>query len=512
MDPRPFSRVEVAVLEANAVARGVSIEQLMENAGRVVAEEAHRRLPPPPSPVGIVCGMGNNGGDGLAAAAFLSSMGHEVRLWTLEDPARIHSDAARSRFQRVQNLPFRKVGPPLLQDLQGLPLLIDAMLGTGGKGELRDACRSAVQRIEESQVPVLSIDLPTGLGSSTVLPAKWTVSLEVPKEGMEAPECGEVILRSIGMPSAAYEETGPGEFALFPVPGAKTRKSDSGRVVIVGGGPYAGAPYLAGMAALRGGADMVFAIVPTGVADVVQSYSPELIVRSVGPGRAFEEHDVDRLADLVISLRPTAVLLGNGAGNAPSTVAALRGLLGRMLPRCPVVLDADGLRAISGAAAGSSQERGAHRLLLTPNRRELARLRDEEEQTNPPPLSVEQISETARSLGVCLLAKGPLDVISDGTMTKVNRVHHPSMVVGGAGDVLAGLAVSLLARGLTPYQSARLASYWLGKASLEAFARQSYSVLPMDLVQQMGRTLHQGLAVLTAESDPAAPRGPPVHE
>jgi ADP-dependent NAD(P)H-hydrate dehydratase / NAD(P)H-hydrate epimerase len=504
MAGRPYSRVEVAVLEANAVARGVSIEQLMENAGRVVAEEAHRHLPPPPAPVGIVCGMGNNGGDGLAAAHFLSQMGYQVRLWTLEDPSRIHSDAARSRYQRVAGLPGRRIGPPSLSDLQGLPLLIDAILGTGGKGELREATRLAVERIEESQVPILSIDLPTGLGTSTPLSAKWTVALEVRKEGMDAPACGEIVVRSIGMPSAAYEETGPGEFALFPVPSPTTRKSDSGRVVIIGGGPYAGAPYLAARAALRGGADMVFAVVPTGVADVVQGYSPEVIVRSVGAGRSFDEHDVDRLADTVASLRPSAVLMGNGAGNAPTTIAAMRGLLPRLLARYPVVLDADGLRALSGTAAGSSEERGAHRLLATPNRKELARLRGEEEDLPPPPLTVEEVTSTAKSLGVCLLAKGPVDVISDGEETKVNRTHHPAMVVGGAGDVLAGLAVSLVARGLTPFQAARLAGYWLGRASQDLFPHKSYSILPTDLAEQLAPTLHQGLHALRGAPPPGA--------
>lgn len=498
---RPLEAREVQVLEVNAVARGVSIDQLMESAGHAVAEEAAAHLPPPPAALGVVCGLGNNGGDGLAAAAVLASQGYQPRIWLVGDPSGLRTSAARRRWDLVSGLRYVKVGPPTSSDLQGLPLVIDAMLGTGGHGPPREPYRTAVQQISTSGVPVLSVDLPTGHGSSAALRARWTVALETLKEGMEGPVCGEVAVRSIGMPAEAHLETGVGELALFPTPEASTRKSDSGRIAVIGGGPYAGAPFLAAMAALRAGADMVFVVVPGGIADLVQGYSPELIVRSVGEGRRFTEDDVPALAETVGAVRATSVLVGNGAGEAPETVAGLEKFLQWVLPGHPCVVDADGLRVLSHRAGRPFPGQSPSKLLLTPNLRELSHLvpggtRKEDA------IGQEEIRRAAARLRATLLVKGPVDTISDGEETKLNRTHHPAMVVGGAGDVLAGVCASLLARGLSAFQAGRLATYWTGRASLEAFERVSYGLLPSDLLGQLGPALRRGLEELRRLTDP----------
>ncbi|MDE1819867.1 MAG: NAD(P)H-hydrate dehydratase [Euryarchaeota archaeon] len=504
MADRPLGPEEVEVLEANAVARGMTIDHLMDNAGHVVAEEAKLHLPPPPSPVGILCGLGNNGGDGLAAASVLAAEGYQPRVWLLGEPSKIRTAAARRRWDLVAGLRYVRQGVPSVSDLKGLPVVVDAMLGSGGKGEPREPYKSAVEALAASGTKVLSVDLPTGLGSPLSVRAVWTVALEVRKQGMDNSACGEVTVRSIGMPPEAHRETGVGEFAFFPIPPPSVRKSDAGRVVVVGGGPYAGAPYLAGMGALRGGADMVFVVVPGGIQDTVQGYSPELIVRGVGRGRAFTSEDTAALQKLVESIRPTALLVGNGLGDAPETLTAVERLLGWALPSMRCAVDADGLRVLPRRAQRPFAAQSPDRLLLTPNRREFVHLSDVEGRAYEEP-SEEDVRRNARRLEATLLVKGPTDLISDGESYKLNRTHHPAMVVGGAGDVLAGLSTSLLARGLSPYTAARLSSFWLGRASLEAFDRVSHALLPTDLLLSLGPALKRGLDELRRVTDPGRP-------
>ncbi len=507
MVARPLDPREVQVLEANAVARGVSIDQLMDNAGHAVAAEASRHLPPPPAAVGIVCGLGNNGGDGLAAASVLASQGYQPRIWLIGEPGKLRTVAARRRWDLVSGFRYVKAGAPTAADLRGLPLVIDAMLGTGGRGPPREPYHSAIEEIVSSGVPVLSVDLPTGLGSTTALRARWTVALEVLKEGMDGPACGEVTVSSIGMPPEAHRETGVGEMALFPVPSPGTRKSDSGRVVVVGGGPYAGAPFLAGMGALRAGADMVIVLVPGAVADIVQGYSPQLIVRAVGRGAQFTEEDSTELAELTSKARPTAVLVGNGIGESPETLGGLEKFLQWALPSYPCAVDADGLRVLSHRGGRPFPGQSATRLLLTPNLREFAHLASPDARASEAP-GEEDVRRTAARLRATVLVKGAVDVVSDGEETKVNRTHHPAMVVGGAGDVLAGVTTSLLARGLSPFQAGRLATYWTGRAAVEAFERVSYGLLPSDLLDQLGPALKRGLEELRRISDPGRPVSP----
>jgi len=464
----------------------------MESAGQVVAEEARRHLPPPPAPVGIVVGSGNNGGDGLAAAYYLNLNGHPPRIWLLSPPSELHSEMARAMWRRVAAFPGLKVGVPKVSELSDLPLLVDAMIGTGGEGELRQPYRGAVAEINASGVDVLSIDLPTGLGTSTPLQARWTVSLEVLKEGMDHPSVGEVTVRSIGIPLEAKEETGPGEFHFFPRPGPNARKGSQGRLVVVGGGPYPGAPTLAALASLKAGVDMIFLVVPGGVADVVQGYSPEVIVRGVGHGRTFQEEEASALWGLVQTLRPDALLVGNGVGTDPSTVVALEEFLEQALARVPVALDADGLRVIGQRQGAPFRDQDARRLLLTPNIREYAHLKDPRAPALAP-VEPAEVRALARQLRATLLVKGATDWISDGLAVWANRTHHPAQVVGGAGDTLAGVAASLMARGLTPAQSARLATYWAGTAALRLFRRTSYGMTPLALSDELPAALAEGL-------------------
>jgi ADP-dependent NAD(P)H-hydrate dehydratase / NAD(P)H-hydrate epimerase len=478
------------VIEANAVALGVSIETLMENAGRAVAEEAARRLKGPSDAIAVVAGTGNNGGDGFAAIHYLEQWGFSPDLWTVAPPGEIRSSPARRCFERIAPTTRVRVGIPRPQDLAGYSLLIDALLGTGQHGEPRPPIRDAVLALAGSAVPILSVDEPTGLGSPVAVHPRWTVALESVKDGMTPDTSGEIIVRPIGIPPAAVNETGPGVFLFYPLPQQKARSPRSGRVLVVGGGPYTGAPALAGLAILRAGAERAVIAAPQPAAGLIQSYSPTLIVSGVGTDR-FQPSDVPALVHLVDRLHIDAVVVGMGVGDAPESAAAMSDFVGKLRGRSlPLVVDADALGALGSAAPSPAAKAPC---VATPNRHEFdthfVDLRE-----SLPDSRLDAARRIASERGLVLLAKDEVDLLTDGRRGYLNRHHHPAMTVGGTGDVLAGVVGSLVARGVDPLDSARLASYWVGEAGLRAFATRSWGLVATDVIEELPGALKDGLA------------------
>jgi ADP-dependent NAD(P)H-hydrate dehydratase / NAD(P)H-hydrate epimerase len=489
---RPLTSLEMAVVEANAVALGVTIDQLMENAGRAVAEEAMRHLPSPPATPAVVAGPGNNGGDATCAAFYLHQWGYSPEIWLLRPPSEIASRAARRCFDRMERLAPVHVGIPKPDDLASKPLVVDGLLGTGQGGRLRSPVRDAVAAIRASGTPVLSVDVPTGVSDPEGLRPKWTVTLTIPKEEMTAENSGEVVVREIGIPPEAWQRAGPGEFLFLP---RAVRSGDgrrTGRLVVVGGGPYSGAPALAALAALRSGTERATIVSPEGSADRVQGFSPNLVVRAIGTER-FRPTDADEIVEFVRGSHPQAVVLGMGAGNHPETVEALRQVERAIVGSVPLVVDADGL-----AAVPTPEEivgRSGSQLVVTPNAGEYDRYfggvrgGTAAEQR-------ERATAIAAERGIVLLAKGDPDLLSDGHDCFENVHHPPAMTVAGAGDVLAGVTGSLLAQGVYAHHAIRLAPWWCGEAGARVASHKGYGLVASDIVDELPAVLVAALGRL----------------
>lgn len=486
---RPLSSLEMAVVEQNTVALGVTIDALMENAGRATAEEATRHLPPPPVRVAVIAGTGNNGGDGTCAAFYLLQWGYSPEIWLTHPAVEIRSRSAQRCFDRVKNRVPVRVGAPRPEELATIPLVIDALLGTGQSGRLRSPIRDAVLAIRESGAPVLSVDVPTGITDPEGLRPSWTVTFTIPKEEMEEGKVGELTVRDIGMPPNAWQQTGPGEFHFFPAP--KEERGRNGRLVVVGGGPYTGAPALAALAAMRSGAERATVLTPEVAAGAVRGYSPNLIVRPVGSDR-FRLTDVPEILDTVRSAPPDAVVLGMGAGAHPETIEALRSVIVALSPELPLVVDADGLAALPSEGADDSAPTTVAGLVATPNSGEFERIFH-----GPMAGSFEErcaaAERIARERQLTLLVKGSTDILTDGESTIGNTHHHLAMTVGGVGDVLGGVLGSLLAQGVRPLHAARLATYWTGEAGLRAAAVRGYGTLASDVIEELPAALVFGL-------------------
>jgi hydroxyethylthiazole kinase-like uncharacterized protein yjeF len=282
----------------------------MENAGSAVAGLVEERFGTGKR-IAVVCGTGNNGGDGFVAARRLRQR-NEVAVLLAVPPDRIKTDLARETYADVADL----ARPAAAADLSAFDIIVDALFGTGMKGEMREPYRSLIERINASTAALVAIDVPSGLGTDMAVRPAITVTFHDAKEGMDKSNSGEIVVRGIGIPEEAETYVGPGEFAYYPVPRQESHKGENGRVLVIGGGPYTGAPALAGMAAYRVKVDLVHVATPKASFYPVASYSPDLIVHRTS-GDLLTRCDLPQLR--LLAQKVDAVLIGNGLGNSPET-------------------------------------------------------------------------------------------------------------------------------------------------------------------------------------------------
>lgn len=471
-----LTSTRMAAVDRNAAALGVSRKQLMESSGNAVARLV-RDVAGSGSPVAVVAGRGNNGGDAFVAARFLDDFAVTIHL--LGRPESITTELARENWNALQEseVDTRTVADPRSMDLGSAGVIVDGVLGTGITGAPREPERTAIELVNATDATVVSVDVPSGVNADTgeaagvAVDADRVVTFHDLKPGVA--DLDGVTVADIGIPQAAEQFVGPGDLlALAREPAA--HKGDFGRVFVIGGGPYTGAPALAGQAALRAGADLAYVAIPAAIANTVQGYSEDLIV---------EPFHGDRLTPAAIdSLLERAedrdvVILGPGLGDADETREAVLGFLERFEGRA--VIDADALQTVPAAETQAA-------LVCTPHQGELVEMGGPSDEDWRERMT--DVTEFADELGHTLLVKGPYDVVSNGTETRVNRTGNPGMTVGGTGDVLAGLAGAMFAR-LPPVQAASIAAYANGRAGDRVVDERGYGLLATDLLPELPAVL-----------------------
>lgn len=461
----------MAAVDENAAALGVPRKQLMESGGNAVARIV-KDLVEPGARVCIVAGRGNNGGDAFAAARFLD--GYDLRISLLGRAETIATDIARENWDALETADYHteEIRDSSAFDLADPDLVVDAMLGTGISGDLREPEATAARAMGNSTATVLSIDVPSGVDADTgehgteAVDADHVVTFHDSKPGLDALDA-EVRVADIGIPAAAERFVGPGDLAVESDP--HSEKGDSGRVFVIGGGPYTGAPALAAQAALRAGADLSFVAVPQGVFEPVAGYAEDLIVQPYDADRLGPEQ-VDGLLETATKHDDT-VILGPGLGTADETEAAVEKFLAAFEGRA--VVDADALSVVPDIETDAT-------LVCTPNRHELAGMGGPD--VSDLAANADAIESFAADLGHIVLAKAKDDVISDGERTRVSRTGTPGMTVGGTGDVLSGVTAAFLAT-REALDAACVASYVNGLAA-ERLARGN-GLLASELLDEL---------------------------
>ncbi|MCU0631207.1 MAG: NAD(P)H-hydrate dehydratase, partial [Methanoregulaceae archaeon] len=314
----------------------------------------------------------------------------------------------------------------------------------------REPLDTCIAMANESGIPVISADLPT-----PGIRAAWILAFHRPKtRGSEVAD--------IGIPVEAEVFTGPGEVTLLPRRGQMAHKGEGGRVLVIGGGPYQGAPYLAGLGALRAGADIVR------IASPVFEPIPDLIYERLG-GEVINRDHIPRLIEL--ARQSDVIVCGNGLGDASHEVVCA------VAPHCKkAVFDADALR---------QPVPRAEETIYTPHAAEFTRMTGK---TPPPDLAGRGQIVKSLAGGSTILLKGPVDVLSDGTRVKFNRTGTPAMTVGGTGDVLSGVTAALFCH-LPAFDAATVAAYVNGMAGVAAEKATGGGLLASELVNYIPREL-----------------------
>jgi ADP-dependent NAD(P)H-hydrate dehydratase / NAD(P)H-hydrate epimerase len=462
-----LTALESRVLDANSEALGIDVIELMGNAGAQLAHVVSdlRRE----GRILIVCGTGNNGGDGFAAAACLTD--RDVTIALLKPATSIRTAASRYWLSKVK-CPIIQFADCRIEDY---PTVIDCALGTGSSGTVKQPYSDFIDRMHGFRGFILSADIPTGIGTEKAIRPDMTVTFHDLKEGMSPDNCGIIVVTDIGIPERACDLIGPGDMLRYPIPEIDSHKGDNGKVLVVGGGPYTGAPALSAMAAMRVGADLAKIATPESSHDIIASMCPAFTMLKL----AGDVLSGDSIAAVKDAAADGTMLIGPGLGTDPRTLESVRSIVSER--RGGMVIDADAITAVAGMKFNGD-------VVLTPHRKEAERLLG-----HPLTDPSADAAAIASAMGAIVLLKGHVDVITDGSRTRFNDTGTPGMTCGGTGDVLAGAVAGLMSKGMRAFDAACLGAYICGKAGEAAFKTRSYGLMATDVIEMIPSVLAEGL-------------------
>lgn len=509
---------------------GVPSLLLMENAGRAVARIAHGYLanllrddssttspaylwldsiatgapadlrPAPGARIAIVCGTGNNGGDGFAAARHLANWGFELDVFLAGDPGKISGDAAVN-YQAVLKRGIAvnpAEGDGFREALKNADLILDALLGTGLRGEVMEQAATVIESMLDSGAPVISVDIPSGLHSDTgevlgvAVYAEITVTFGAVKPGHllhpGSQHTGRLLVADIGIPTPLLnvnEARGRNIITpqmvrdILPMRPDYSHKGNFGHTGIVAGSVgFSGAACLAALGARAAGSGLTTAAVPEGAYPVVASKLLDCMASPTGRGASFGKEDAQQVLEM--AERWDSVAIGCGMGNTESVREFITELMAGL--DIPYVLDADGLNVL-GEDAERILRNNCDKGVITPHPGEMARLLGttvDWVQSN----RLEAVGRAADDFGVVCVLKGAHTLIAEPYgRTFFNLTGNSGLAKGGSGDVLAGMIAGLLAQGLSPVEAA-VAGAWMHGQSADIAAERvaRASMTPEDVI------------------------------
>ncbi|MGA9884473.1 MAG: NAD(P)H-hydrate dehydratase [Candidatus Acidiferrales bacterium] len=447
---------------------------LMENAGRSVAEFIATQFPSfTRRKIIVVCGKGNNGGDGFVVARYLLQMGAKPIVYLFADPRELRAGAAvnfgRWTGTGGELVPIANISAlePLPLDFAGPAIIVDALLGTGVRGSVEGLMRRAIDGVNarEPEIPVISVDIPSGLNTDTgevagaAVRADFTVTFTAPKLGFffasAAEYQGQLIVRDIGSPPELLDEVSQSrlrwsdalEFSTYAIPRKpEGHKGDYGHALVVAGSVgKTGAAVLASWAALRAGAGLVTVATPEPALQTIAAHTPEVMTSPLPATLAgtISERALEGNAFATLLAGKRALGIGPGLSTQSETQSFVRRVVNG--PReVPIVLDADGLNAFAGRSSELNQPAGL--LAITPHPGEMARLLG---------CSIAQVQKdrvnvarkAAADWNAHVILKGHHSIVAapDGR-AYLNSTGNPGMASGGTGDALTGILSALTAQ------------------------------------------------------------------
>lgn len=482
----------MAEADRRTIEAGTPGIELMERAGAAVARAAGEAAVAGRR-VAVVCGPGNNGGDGFVAARILREQGFDVRLSLLGSREKLLGDAAvaASRWSR-------KVEAFDACAFSDCDLIIDALFGAGLSRDLSGPAKHAVEAINASGLPVIAVDLPSGIDGAngqvrgSAVYASHTVTFcRMKPAHLLMPgriHSGKITVADIGIPNRVVTEVAGGItlnvpevwIGAYPWPRIDGHKYKRGHAVVISGPAYAtGAARLAAKAALRAGAGLVTVAAPKPAVPALSAALEAVMVREV--------RGTSGLKKLLADERLNAVLLGPGGGVGKAARSAVEAVA---KAKRTLVLDADAISSFTRESENLSKLLKANRItaVLTPHDGEFVRLFSDSAQILRVESKIEKVRAAAKRLGAVVLLKGPDTVVAspDGRVTVANNAP-PWLATAGAGDVLGGIVLGLIAQGMPAFEAASAAVWLHGEAAQEA----GYGMTAEDLSPALKKVLER---------------------
>jgi NAD(P)H-hydrate epimerase len=497
---------------------GIASIDLMRAAARAVTAFAQMQFPRARR-VTVLCGRGNNGGDGMMTARLLAAAGLDVTTLLLGTPEKLGPDVVTAWGELLASAAPGAVH--VIESAAGLAarnealkadLLVDAVVGTGFKPPLKGLAAAALEWVKDSRAAMLSIDLPSGWAADAtqaaatgpVFPSDAVITFTAPKPAHVFAQLTRrwdqpVVVAPIGSPDEAIASTLRLNWAGAAIKLARTpraaaaNKGNYGHVLVVGGSVgRSGAPSMTSLAALRSGAGLVTAAVPAAVLGQVSAVAPELMTHPLPASLTGGISDKSLLPDFLAELmeRKTVLAIGPGLGQTAETVKFVTGLLAAT--KIPAVIDADALNILAAKPVLLAKLAKGRTVMLTPHPGEMARLAGisiSEVQAN----RLEVARGFAERFGVTLVLKGARTLVAhpDGRVA-VNTTGNPGMAKGGSGDLLTGLVAGLLAQYADEAAIAVEAAVYLHGLAADLAVKQGdeHTLLATDSLQQLSRAFH----------------------
>ena len=493
---------------------GIPSIVLMENAGRQVVAAMERQIPDLyDQRIAVVCGKGHNGGDGFVVARLLATGGAEISVYLAVPETAVRGDARQTLTAlRALDLDVTTAAEPdawaaCVSQIAQADLIVDALFGTGLSRPLTGHWADVVHGLNATGVPIVSVDLPSGLSADTgaiigaTVDAALTVTLGAPKVSLLVPPAatrvGELAVADIGIPQSVIDTVSGPRTEVITTEWAREQieprpdelhKGECGRVLIVAGSTgKTGAARLAGAGALRSGAGLVTVATPRICQDVVSALMPEYM--TVGLDSTPAGTIVVSAVDAVLAERCDVLAIGPGLGQGPEVGQAVRALVARSTG--PLVLDADAINAFiddpQALVGGSGRD-----VIVTPHPGEMARLTEHTvEYVQEHRLEVARELATSQQLYVVLKGARTLVAAPDGGVL-INVTGNPGMATGGTGDVLTGVVAAWLAQGLDARSACGLAVQLHGLAGdLAADVHGEVGMIASDLAGQLGAAVRR---------------------
>jgi ADP-dependent NAD(P)H-hydrate dehydratase / NAD(P)H-hydrate epimerase len=453
----------------------------------------------------IVCGCGNNGGDGFALARHLMVVGKSVSVFLISSEKAVLSSCAEMNYNILQNMGLKITRIRNLEEVYELSeavanaeVTVDGIFGTGISRKVEGIFEAVIAVINENSKRIFSIDIPSGINSDTgkimgsCIRAHKTISFQLYKRGFLNYDCGKylgkVIVENIGIPEFIVDQYHEKEFiteAEFIREYIKKRekysfKGDFGRVsVIAGSMGFTGAAYISSEAAVKSGSGLVTAISSSKVQEILSSKLVEAMTST------YEKEDTF----IKLVGNSDAVAFGPGMGNTEHTFELLCRVM--EMVQCPVVLDADGINVMNGHTDKFKQWQ--KKVVITPHLGEMARLTG---------YSIDHIrgnrldvaKNFAKEYNIVVLLKGYETIITDGSILYVNPTGSSAMASGGMGDCLTGIIAAFIAQGISPFEAAVCGAYIHGYTG-DKLSKELYSVNASDIIRSLPEVIKEFISI-----------------